>query len=463
MNKKISSSNRSFAFVFALLGFSFAAIAQNSECKNKIVAFEEFVQSNSYDQTLYSRWKELKQQCPTESESVYLIGEKILNQKIDQANTAEEKNPMISDLMSVYDEHDKAFPNNKKGNRISKALLLYDNKTGSSKEIFAFLDKAFKMDNSEFTNPNVLNIYSELLVSQYQKKETELTLEQVLEKLDEISEKAQSELKKSSLVKENLSLKAQTEKLTSQEQSNLQNAKVSANELTLVMENLSARTDKLANCEILVPFYQKNFDKNAENALWLERVSDRLDAKKCKSDFYIKVSEKLYALSPSAKAAYNMGIISRNAKNKPQTIEHFTKSAELQTDINKKAELYYLVATTYGYGDKVKAREFAKKALEVKPAFGKSYIFISQLYANSMKECVSDNAFESKALYWLAAETAKKAGTVEPILKKSADDLAANYTKKAPSKEEISQAKRKSGEQISFKCWIGETVSIPKL
>ncbi|MCY1238362.1 hypothetical protein D9M72_510960 [compost metagenome] len=80
-----------------------------------------------------------------------------------------------------------------------------------------------------------------------------------------------------------------------------------------------------------------------------------------------------------------------------------------------------------------------------------------------MKECVGDNAFESKALYWLAAETAKKAGAVEPILKKSADDLAANYTKKAPSKEEISQAKRKSGEQISFKCWIGETVSIPKL
>lgn len=463
MNKKISSSNRSVAFVFALLSFGFAAKAQNSECKNKIVAFEEFVQSNSYDQTLYRRWKELKQQCPTESESVYLLGEKILNQKIDQANTAEEKSPLISDLMSVYDEHDKAFPNNKRGNRISKALLLYDNKTGSSKEIFSFLDKAFKMDNSEFTNPTTLNIYSELLVSQYQKKETELTLDQVLEKLDEISEKAQSEFKKYSLVKDNLSLKSQTEKLSSQEQTNLQSAKLSVNELTLVMENLNARTDKLANCETLISFYQKNFDKNAENALWLERASDRLDAKKCKSDFYIKVSEKLYTLSPSAKAAYNMGIISRNAKNKPHTIEYFTKSAELQSDSNKKAELYYLVATTYGYSDKAKAREFAKKALEVKPTFGKSYIFIAQLYANSMKDCMSNDAFENKALYWLAAETAKKAGTVDPVLKKSADDMAANYTKKAPSKQEVSQAKRKSGEPISFKCWIGETVSIPKL
>lgn len=463
MNKIISSGSKSVACIFAILNFSFAAIAQNSECKDKLLAFEKFVQENSYDQTIYTRWKELKQQCPTGMESVYLIGEKILNQKIDQANTIEEKNPLISELVSLYDEHDKGFPNNKKGNRISKALLLYENKAGNSKEIFAFLDKAFKMDNSEFTSPEVLNIYSELLISQYEKKEIELTLEQVLEKFDQIGEKAQSELKKSTLVKDNLSLKAQTEKLSSQEQSDLLQAKRSVSELTIVSENLNARIDKLANCETLLSFYQKNFDKNSENALWLERVSDRLDAKKCKSDFFIKVSEKLYALSPSAKSAYNMGIISRNAKNKPQTIEYFTKSAELQTDVNKKAELYYLVATVYGYGEKQKAREFAKKALEVKPAFGKSYIFISQLYANSMKDCVSENAFESKAMYWLAAETAKKAGVVEPVLKKSADDLAANYTKKAPSKEEISQAKRKSGEQIAFKCWIGESVSIPKL
>lgn len=464
MNKKISNGIiKSIAFLFAILNFNFVAFAQDSECKNKIVALEEFAQKNNYDNTVYSRWKELKQQCPTADESVYLIGEKILNLRLDQANTGEEKNPIISELVTVYDEHDKNFPNNKRGNRINKALLLYENKTGSSKEIFSFLDKAFKSDNAEFTNPNVLNIYSELLASQYEKKETEITLEQALEKFDQISEKTQSELKKANQLKENLSSKSQTGTLSSDEQLSLKNAKLSVSELTLVTGNVNARIDKLANCETLVSFYQKNLEKNSENALWLERVSDRLDSQKCKSDFFVKISEKLYAVSPSAKSAYNMAIISRNAKNRPLTIEYFTKSAELQTDVNKKAELYYLVATTYSYGDKAKAREFAKKALEVKPAFGKSYIFISQLYANSLRDCGSADAFESKALYWLAAETAKKAGTVEPILKKAASDLASGYMKKAPSKEEISQAKRKSGEQISFKCWIGESVSIPKL
>lgn len=463
MNKKILRSIRSGAFIFAILSFNFAAKAQNSECKNKLVAFEEFVRENSHDQTIYKRWKELKQQCPTESETIYLLGEKMLSQKVDQANTTEEKSPLITELLSLYDEHDKAFPNNKRGNRINKALLLYDTKSGDSREIFTFLDKAFQLDNSEFTSPTVLNLYSELLISEYSKKEIELTLDQLLEKLDQISGKVQAELKKSNQVKDNLMLKSQTEKLTAAEQNSLQQSKLSVSELTIVTENVNARLDKLTNCEVLLSFYQKSFDKNSENALWLERAADRLDAKNCKSDFFIKVSEKLYALSPTAKSAYRMGLIARDKKDRPQILEYFTKSAELQTDANKKAELYYLIATTYGYPDKEKAREFAKKALAVKPDFGKSYIFISQLYSNSTRDCASDNAFENKALYWLAAETAKKAGAIDPTMKKTADQLAADYTKKAPSKQEVSIAKRKAGEQISFKCWIGESVSIPKL
>ncbi|WP_447635878.1 tetratricopeptide repeat protein [Flavobacterium microcysteis] len=463
MNKKILRSIRSGAFIFAILSFNFAAKAQNSECKDKLVAFEEFVLKNSHDQTIYKRWKELKLQCPTESETVYLLGEKILSQKVDQANTAEEKSPLISELSNLYDEHDKAFPNNKRGNRINKALLLYNNKAGDSREIFTFLDKAFQLDNSEFTNPEVLNLYSGLLVSQNEKKEIELTLDQLLEKLDQISGKVQSELKKSNQVKDNLTIKSQTAKLTAEEQNSLQQSKLSISELTIVTENVNARIDKLTNCEVLISFYQKNFDKNSENALWLERVSDRLDAKKCKSDFFIKVTEKLYALSPTAKSAYAMGMIARDKKDRSQVIEYFTKSAELQTDVNKKAELYYLIATTYGYPDKEKAREFAKKALAVKPDFGKSYIYISQLYSNSTRDCAGSNAFEDKALYWLAAETAKKAGAVDPTMKKTADQLAADFIKQAPSKQEISMAKRKAGEQIAFKCWIGESVSIPKL
>ena len=225
--------------------------------------------------------------------------------------------------------------------------------------------------------------------------------------------------------------------------------------------NLVGRIDAVANCELLNSYYEKNFEKNKDNGLWLERASDRLNNKKCKSELYTKISERFHEVSPSSKSAYNMAIISRSAKNNKLATQYFSQAADLQTDVNKKAEYYYTLATTYGYTNKAKAREAALKALEIKPSMGKAHTYIAQLYVNSINDCGS-NGFESKALYWLAAESAKKAGVVEPKIKKSADDLAAGFLKKAPTKKEVSDAKRKSGQQIAFQCWINESVTIPK-
>lgn len=177
---------------------------------------------------------------------------------------------------------------------------------------------------------------------------------------------------------------------------------------------------------------------------------------------YVKISERFYEVSPSSKSAYNMAIITRTAKNNKQAAVFFAQAADLETDVSKKADYFYTLATTYGYANKAKAKEAALKALALNPAMGKSHTFIAQLYANSTNDC-GENAFESKAVYWLAAENARKAGVAEPKLKKSADDLAATFMKRAPSKKEISEAKRKAGQTITFKCWMNESVSIPKL
>lgn len=459
MSKKKSNSIKIVLF-FVLASFN--ALAQESECKQKLAAFEEFARTNNYDDSTYAPWLELKKKCPKYDESVYLIGQKILKQKIYQANASEAKNVMISELASLYDEHDKVFPNNHKGNAINKALLLYENKNGTPEEIYTFLDKAFKTSNAEFTSPNALNIYAELLVAQFEAGDKGISADQALEKLDQISEKVQTETKVATQTRDNLQAKAQTLTLSSEENNSLSIAKNSIEELTIVSQNLNGNLNKLANCEALIAYYGKNFEKNAENALWLERVSERLSSRKCKSDLFAKATEKLHALSPSSKSAYNMAVLSRSAKNNKLAIDYFKQSAELEADSNKKAELYYTIATTYGYTNKTEARQFAQKVLELKPSMGKAYTYIAQLYANSTNDC-GENDFESRAIYWLASETAKKAGVVEPVLKKSADELAAGFLKKAPSKQEISQAKRKAGETISYKCWIGQSISIPKL
>lgn len=460
MNKN-NSNIKGAIFLLALLFSCNFIFAQKAECQTKFLAFQEVAKEGDFD-AIYTSWLDMRKTCENTEEAIFIKAIEILAPKVEEASASDEKNQMIQKLILIYDDYDKAFPNNKKGNRISKAILLFENKQGSSADIYKFLDQAFTIDNESFVNASVLNIYANLIVEQYNIPEKKINLDQAIEKLDKVYDKAQAEAKKIESENERLLLKAVTETLTPEENAILKGNKNSLREYKNVTDNLNGSMNKLANCETLVAIYQKGFDKNFENALWLERVSDRLGNKKCKTDLYQKALEQLNLISPTAKSSYNLALIARQSRNQEKTIEYFVQSASLQKDNDKKSDIFYLLATTYGNRNKPKAKEFAKKAIEAKPSSGKSYIFLSQLYASSSNECGKDN-FEKKAIYWLAANAAKQAGIVEPIMKKSGDELAQDFLKSAPSKAEVSQAKRKTGEQIAFDCWIGETVSIPKL
>ncbi|HEU4496270.1 MAG TPA: hypothetical protein VFR70_04395 [Flavobacterium sp.] len=453
------------AFLTALFfNLSFAAQAQNadSECKKKLVALDELAKAESYGDLAYKPWLELKNKCPKFDESVYLIGEKILSQKIEQANASDAKNEMIAELARLYDEHDKNFPNNGRGSQISKALLLYLNKNGTEDEIYSFLNTAFKTQYQQFNSPIALNVYSELIAGQMQSGAGKMTAEQALEKLDLVSEKVQAESAVAEKSSENLALKSQSATLTADEKRILSDLKARLEELKLVAENVNGRIGLIAGCKEIESYYQKDFDKNKENALWLERAASRMGSKKCVSEFYVKLASQLHAVSPSSKSAKAMAAISRTARNSKQSAAYYEEAAALETDSKKKAEIYYSLATTYGYTNKPKAREAALKALAIEPSMGKAYTFISQLYANSANDCGADE-FEKKAVYWLAAANAKKAGIVQPKLKQSADALEAEFLKMAPSKQEVASARKKTGQQIAIACWINESVSIPKM
>ena len=143
-------------------------------------------------------------------------------------------------------------------------------------------------------------------------------------------------------------------------------------------------------------------------------------------------------------------------KNTTKALEYFNQSAELQKDNTKKANVYYTIARNiYCNGNKAQARAYAEKALAAKPSMGDAHVYIAQLYANSANECGND-PFEKRAIYWLAAQTARKAGTT------AGNNAAASYDRLAPSKQEIFNSGR-AGQSISFKCWVGRSITVPSL
>jgi len=456
--------NKKFAFLFLLVlqaGILFAQKPSSAECKQKLNDFKELAQKGERGE-IYIAWLSLKKNCASLEEEVFVEGEKFLNERILQADTSEEKAVIIQELLSLYDEHDKVFPNNKRGNRIQKAIVLYENKQGTPAEIYSLLDQSFTAEGSSFVNASLLNTYSKLIADQL--KDGKITHDQALEKLDKIYEKIQVETVKLQAEKNKYAQQKDGNVLAASDLVIVKNIDNSLQEMKLVSKNSNGIVNAFSTCESLTAFYQKDFEKQSKNGLWLERASERLEEKKCKSDFYLKVLEKWNEVSPNAKSAYSLALLARQGKDKDKSkaIAYFVQSASFETDAVKRSNIYYLVATTYAGSDKEKATSFAKKAIESNPGSGKSYILLAQFYSNSANECATSD-FDKKAIYWLASSTAKQAGIVEPSLKKSADELAARFAKQAPSKPEIKAADKKAGDKVSFRCWINETISIPKL
>ena len=58
------------------------------------------------------------------------------------------------------------------------------------------------------------------------------------------------------------------------------------------------------------------------------------------------------------------------------------------------------------------------------------------MYAASANSC-GDTNFNKRAVYWLAADEARKAGRVDATQQGNANQSAASYVAKAPTKAEI--------------------------
>ena len=143
-------------------------------------------------------------------------------------------------------------------------------------------------------------------------------------------------------------------------------------------------------------------------------------------------------------------------------MDYLNQSYDLETDNFKKAKLAYRIAGSLkNKGDYSAARNYYRKALSLSPSMGKAYTSIAQMYAASANSCGTD-VFSKRAVYWLAASEARKAARVDANLASYANGLADSYEGKAPSRSDIFE-KGNGGQVINIGCWIGASVTVPKL
>ena len=109
---------------------------------------------------------------------------------------------------------------------------------------------------------------------------------------------------------------------------------------------------------------------------------------------------------------------------------------------------------------KSQSRDYAYRALKVRPSMGRAYLLIANLYASSANGCGTDE-ISKRMVFVAAANKAAQAKRVDPSLTSRANKYIKSYRASAPSKKLIFTKGLTSGASHKIGCWIGETVKIP--
>jgi tetratricopeptide (TPR) repeat protein len=455
-----------FSLLFISIFITFSFSQQNEDDINSLSIFSEYAKAKNYD-AAYTPWMELRKRNPKFNSAIYTYGERILKYKIKNS-TAEEKVQFINDLVLLWSEKRENFSKKAPlGATLAKtAQLQYDNRSIlniPNIELYNSFDIAYKSDLKTFNNPKNLYTYFKLTVELYDSGEK--AVEELFTKYDEVSEKIELEIKNftnklNQFIPEN---EDQQQVLSKKQKSQFKSYTSFLKAYTQISNGMDIDLGERGNCENLIKMYEKNYEANKKEGIWLQRAMNRLANKDCiDTELFVTILQQKNNLEPNPDTSYYLGIIKDKEGKSDEAFAYYTQAIDLETDGYEKAKILFKIATKFKKsGSFSKARSYYRKALRYNPSMGKCYIAISQMYASSAKNCGSDN-FTQRAVYWLASSEALKAAKVDNNLKKSANSSSKNYLAKAPQKSEIFSSGRE-GELISIGCWISSSVKVPNL
>jgi tetratricopeptide (TPR) repeat protein len=439
-------------------GFNIGFAQQDEECMNNLSIFDSYVKSKKYDEA-YGPWKIVRNKCPKFNRAIYAHGEKILKHKIENSTGADQI-AHINDLMLLFDQSREYFSSKYDLGEIleDKANLAYKYRkelSKSTEQLYNMFDEAFTKDAKNFTNPQALYTYFSTAVDLFDAGKK--SAQEMFDKYDDVIELIEG-IEKSHTEKLN-KLVQKEEAGTALGKKELKYKKYYSASLEALEKVTSSMDQKLgdrATCQVLVPLYQKDYEQNKSNGLWLQRAMNRMYAKGCKNEpLFLQLVEQKNSIEPSADTALYLYLLTGEQKYLDQFLQ-------LEKDPLKKAKQYKKLAQeAKSKGSYGKARQYYMEVVKLNPSDGSPYLAIASMYSSSAKNCGSDN-FNKRAVFWLAASTAEKAGRVDGRLKSVAARNAKSYRASAPTKSEIF-SKGNAGQSLKIGCWIGRTITVPNI
>ena len=452
-------------FLALFLSFNVGFAQQDEECMINLTLMSDYAKNKKFDEA-YEPFMKVRSKCPKFNYAIYYYGERILKGKIEKSSGTEQVG-FINDLMKLWDEGLINFPDKYTagGNLQDKAMLKYDHREAlgyGNKQVYDVFDDLYKTAPQSFTNPKGLYVYFSTIVDMFNDKEVEVL--DVFNKYDDVIDKIGQEVDNYTQMLNPLVEKEEAgeelDKKTAQTKMQYENYLENYEKIS---GSIESKLGVMANCEVLVPLYKRDFDKFKDDAVWLKRAVNRMFNKECTDDpLYVDLVKAYDASSPSADTKYFVyNLLMKQGKEK-EAKPYLDQSYDLEKNPLKKSQL----AMRFGkslrkQGNFGAARNYFQKSLELNPSNGRAHVEIAQMYAASANNC-GDDHFSKRSVFWLAASEARKAGRVDANLKSYSEKLAESYEGSAPTRAEIFQ-KGNGGEVIRIGCWIGLSVTVPKI
>ena len=412
----------------------------NRECQIKYNLFKGDFNSKKYDDALINLTY-LLDNCQDLSVNIYKYGS-------DLAEKAK-KDPVLA--KRIYEQRLQYFPKKNPAKVHSDyASYLMKNKLSTDDEIFSILEKAYTIDP---TKMGVKNLYVYFQGVTDRNKNT--NPQKVFDTYDDVLENVNKKLDNYAAQLRKLSVD------TIRNKKKIYAYTVNSKALGQVEGGLDNMISEIATCERLVPLYERDFEANKTNSVWLRRAVSRMFEKECQEEPMYEKLAKAYAEATPSPDSYTFyaGILEKNGDASGAATMR-EKAFNLETDPIKKAKYKLKFAqAAKSRGQLSKARSLAREALKFNPNYGRAYLLIASLYQSSVNTCGTDE-FEKRMVYAAALRQAQVAARVDPSISSNARRYIRSYKANLPSKKVIFTQGAQIGASHTIKCWIGETVKV---
>lgn len=433
------------------------------ECTKNLSLFNDSAKAGIFEDAL-PRYKRLIEECPKVNLVLYQRGDKMFEGMIDAEKDESKKKELAEMQIENLKLRIKHFPDKSPIGNIYVEIgkLMYKYKIGNLEEQFQFFEDAWNKDPDNFKSPK--GLYEYFLLFDKLEGAGKKDINELFVKYEEVIDQIERMENEQALVaKPLMSKKENQEKLTSKEARKLKNSGIYLKNYAVIKGAINGVLGKKADCDNLIPMYNKDFEEKKTNKDWLKVAASRMNAKDCTSDpLFFKLVEALHDLDPSAKTALYLGRLADANGDANKALDFYKNAAEIEEEPLDKAKVYFNIAEIYKKrGALSSARKYYNLALSNKPSMGIAYLRIASMYASSANDC-GDSTFKKRAIYWKAAELARRAASVDATLKSNANETANSYEKRAPSTSDIFQ-ENMQGKTVSFNCWVGGSVRVPNL